>query len=131
MEVIRKEDHIQLYVENRYFIIKNDIKIYGFPLPNLYNILYDKLISNDYTYQVYDNLYITVVLSNSKRTKQNKIECTEFFPYSDMNIIEKTKPEDLLKCIQCLKNKINKIERDRDSFENEVNCLRREDGYYS
>lgn len=124
MEVSRKEDHLQIYVEKRYFIIKQHIKIKNFSLPNLYSIIYDKLMNNDYTYTIYNHcLELKMVLTNHTKSIHATIICNEIFPYSNIDINEETSREDLLKCIQCLKNKLEFTIDEKDTLKNELQFI--------
>jgi hypothetical protein len=106
MEVILKEDKIQLYVENRYFIIPDDVEIYEINLPQLFEVIYTKLIKKEYTLELHSR-YLTLHFEFNVRKKlyTKELICDEIFPYSNINITEETTRDDILKCIQCLRNK--------------------------
>lgn len=137
MEIIQKEDHVQFYVNKRYFILPNDIRILRFVTPNLMEMVYPKLMAGEYKYELYNvSLDITMSLTNAKKSINHTFECEEIYPYLDLNIVDETSRENLLKCIQCLKNKLKheqcimkSLEEDLDNAKRELKCI--EDEIYS
>ncbi len=137
MEIIQKENHVQFYVNKRYFMLPNNIRILRFVTPNLMDMVYPKLMAGDYEYELYNvSLDITMKLTNAKKTINHTFECEEIYPYLEMNIMDETPREDLLKCIQCLKNKLKhekyimeSLEEKLDVAKSELKCI--EDEVYS
>lgn len=129
MEITRKEDHLELYIENRYFIIPNDVEIYEINLPNLFDVIYDILIKKEYTFITYSR-YLTLNIEFNIKNKKYKKEliCDEIFPYSMMKITIETSREDLLKCIECLRNNNTHLLAIIDNLEEELNDPEKE--YY-
>jgi hypothetical protein len=129
MEIIRKEDHLQLFVDGRYFLIPNDIRMYDVHIFNLFEYIYNKLIKHEYTFEIYDRyLTVKIELRDYKKTIQHEITCQEIFPYSDIKITDETTRTQLLQCIQCLRYKVSHMNSIIDDLEDQLNGQEKE--YY-
>ncbi len=127
MEIIHSENNVIILDKEskRKFIVNLDkkIPIYGFGKLNQKKVLLDKLILNDYIYEINTtNLFIEFGLINGTRKCTYKLECEEIFPEADINEnIENVTIEDLKKIIVSLRNKVSnltqKLENKESDFE--------------